>query len=300
MMTIGKALRAAWSAWSGALVLVAAAQAALLPNGNPTGTNPAVGPGGKSTLFPAPAQYVSAASSPWLTPGLDAQGFSAANGWTVNKIALQGNIRLDRSLPWTDAIPSFSQGEFLVFHTPEPGFGGAEIGLHYLPSVAGGSTDPHGAGVHWISVIHDNDPLDYELANGVAAPGGYTISLDNGYLGTLQAPGNPFYDGLAADGFFADTSDFLDVPFDLLKSGADIEFQTFIATWSPNDQSDPTKGGTINVYDGVAWGVQLPVPEPSTLALAALALSALVAQQMTTRRRQSVRAARNQPAMTIE
>lgn len=250
-----------------AVVFVSVAQAALIPSGAPInpGTNPAVGTGGRSVLTPAPAVYEIAGSCPWLVPALNAEGFSKANGWTINTQALQGNIQLNTYNAWVNSYGQVTAGGMTVAATNAPGDGGAGITLTYQPNTNMGTTDPSGAGVHWISVIYDNKPTAFEKANGAAYSPGYTVTLDNGYLGGTKVPNNPFYDGVApATGYAGNSTTFIDVPDDVLRSNADIEFQTFIATWNPNDANDRTKGGTITIYDGVWWGFQLPVPEPST------------------------------------
>lgn len=256
---------------------VSAAQAGLLiPNGNPTGVNPAVGTGGKSVLNPAPALYRIAGDCPWVIDALIVQGYNKANGWTINTQALQGDIQLDIYLPWVNEYPALKLGKYSFPATKSNGMGGAEIGLTYLPNTKAGSTDPTDA--RWISVIYENVPLPYEKANGQPYTNGYWATLDNGYnsKNTLNPPNNPFYEGLTGEGYAANKTTFVDIPSDTLRSNADIQFQTFVASWNPVNANDRTKGGTITLYDGVWWGFTLPAPEPSTWVMLVMGAGTIV------------------------
>ena len=237
------------------IVPVAAHAGLTAPNGNPSGASKA-GPatnGGYTLLNVDPANYRTAGNCPWLLPALNAQGFNAANGWTINFFALTGNIELDTYLAWVDTAPAFTQGKYSDPATPYPGEGGAELGLGYKPQ--GG--DPTGAGVHWIQVIRTNAPSAFGGGNGVNPPGdpGYTYYLDDGWTGQTIPPSNPFYDG----GYDADSTDFSDTPYRDLLSGDNWQAQVFIATEPVNK--------TLDIYDGVWWGFSNPTPEPGTLLL---------------------------------
>jgi hypothetical protein len=83
----------------------------LTPNGNPTGPALAVGTAGTSALNVNPASYRVAGDCPWVVPALNAEGFNAANGWTINTVALTGNdITLGTYLDYADVQPAITQG----------------------------------------------------------------------------------------------------------------------------------------------------------------------------------------------
>jgi hypothetical protein len=256
-----------------------ASAALLIPNGNPTGANPASQWNGSSTLVPSPASYRVAGDCPWIIPALNAEGFNAANLWTINTVALNGDITLGTYVPWVNTDPAITQGAFNFPAEGKLGFGGANIGLGYNPKAG----DPTGAGVHWIQVIHTNSPSAFGTGNAGGVPvGGYTNYIDNGYNGNAgngfnpPTPNNPFYDDLGA-GYAANSTDFVDAPARVIANGVDWQAQVFVATWAPNNANDRTKGGTITLYDGVWWGFQLAVaagvtdvflvPEPTTVVM---------------------------------
>lgn len=261
-----------------ALVVVAWGSSASLaslstPNGNPTGPAVALSAtnGGRSFLDPNPAQYMVAGSCPWLTPALDAQGYSEANGWTINRIALQGSITLATYRAWADTDPAVSKGGMSLAAENSPGQGGATIALTYTASTAQGTTDPSGASVRWLQVIRTNSPSGYGTANGnTTSVAGSTIYLDNGWNQPTdppnQRPDNPFYgsdDVDSSTGYAANATGFLDRPRRDLLIGIDWEAQVFVSTWDKANK-------IINIYDGVWWGFET-LPSPGTGTMLALA-----------------------------
>jgi len=242
------------------------------PNGNPTG--PAVAQsanGGYVFLDPSPAQYMVAGSCPWLTPALDAQGYSVANGWTINRIALQGSITLGTYRAWADTDPDVAKGGMSLGAENNLNAGGATIALTYTASTAMGTTDPSGDSVRWLQVIRTNRPSGFGTANGNSTfNAGYTIYLDNGWnqpsMPANQPPTNPFYGGDDADastGYAANATAFLDRPARLVDIGTDWEAQAFVSTWDSANK-------IINIYDGVWWGFQT-LPSPGTASMLAMA-----------------------------
>lgn len=258
-----------------ALVVLSGSGVALgsfdTPNGNPTGPAVALSAtnGGRSFLDPSPAQYMVAGSCPWLTPALNAQGYSAANGWTINRIALQGSITLGTYRAWADTDPSVSKGGMSLAAENSPGQGGATIALTYNASTAANTTDPSGASVRWLQVIRTNAASGFGTANGnTTFDPGFTIYLDNGWNNspTNTPPNNPFYGGDDIDsstGYAANDTAFLDRPRRDLLIGTDWEAQAFVSTWDRANK-------VINIYDGVWWGFQT-LPTPGTGAMMALA-----------------------------
>ncbi len=261
-----------------ALVVLSGSSVALgtfnIPNGNPTG--PAVAQsanGGYVFLDPSPAQYMIAGSCPWLTPALDAQGYSVANGWTINRIALQGSITLGTYRAWADTDPDVAKGGMSLGAENSLNSGGATIALTYTASTAMGTTDPSGDSVRWLQVIRTNRPSGFGTANGDSTfNAGFTIYLDNGWTGNNTPPTNPFYGGDDTDsstGYAANATAILDRPSRLVDIGTDWEAQAFVSTWDSANK-------VINIYDGVWWGFQtLPSPGTGTM----LALAGLVAMR---------------------
>jgi len=252
------------------LLCLSSARAVISPDpATSTYPNPAVSNGGTTTLDLNPLSYRVAGNCPWVQPALTAEGFSAANGWTINLVALTATATITRGTygPWADIDPNFSQGAFLNQHYDDVlGAGGVNIGLGYSP---GGAADPRGTN-NWIQVIHTKDPSGFGIANGVNEGNGYTDYIDNGYRATVQ---NPFYGGTnnSAGAYLGNATDFLDIPLRNLTPGTDWQAQVFVATWKPNNALDVTKGGSITLYDGVWYGFNT-VPEPGALSIIGVGL----------------------------
>lgn len=263
------------------ILLCSTAGAALLtPNGNPTGANPAMAANGTSTLD-LNANYRVAGNCPWLLPALSKEGYNAANNWTINVIALNGNISLGTYVPWVNADPPVTQGS-LGTVPPWPAAetansGGASLGLGYVPaattSTTLGANNPATTVTHWIQVVHTNDPTRFGALNGVNGGNGYTNYIDDGANfnaanpNNPQTPNNPFYD----PGYTANQKDFVDAPYRGLATRDDWQAQVFLAEWAPVNASDRTRGGTLDIYDGVWWGFHVApavgAPEPASLSL---------------------------------
>jgi hypothetical protein len=245
--------------------LVPAARAALLtPNGNPTGALTATSP-------PQPDGFTYTVSLDLASGGevierwnpldvLAAQGFSAANGWTITRFAFQGDHRLDTYYAWAEGYPVINQGALQVGPGGGAGSGGAAIGLHYLPR----GTDPTGAAVHWLQIIETNFPA--AGAVGIRDPfygDPYVLYLDD----VGNPAGNPFYDGIANAP--ADATDFIDAPSRPYRNNTDWNAWLFMATGD-------LAAHTLSFSDvAVHYGFIDPAggaanPEPSSLTLIAL------------------------------
>ena len=121
-----------------------------------------------STVNPNPA--ISASTCPWVTDGLNAQGFTVGTGWTINWKTLTGSVSIQKYFAYvtqqpTDTINSLSWGG----QGPFAYYGGAEAKLLYTPA----GTDPTGASVHWIQGLYTNSPLGRGVTYGNALGGGY-------------------------------------------------------------------------------------------------------------------------------
>jgi hypothetical protein len=111
----------------------APAQAAFLtPNGNPTGDSvawsPWYPPGVEAYRYQVSifaAQYGVFEDDPaglsMIGPALEAQGFSAANGWTITRFDLEGDLRLDRYFAWAESVPATTLRGFQYSHTAPRG-----------------------------------------------------------------------------------------------------------------------------------------------------------------------------------
>ena len=266
------------AAWCAFLAADGGARGDLIPNGNPTGNSTAgpssTGAGLFSKLDPNPAIYEPAGNCPWLLPALAAQGFSAANGWTINLVALtSSSLKMGNYAAWVDSAPKFGQNGLSVGATNDRGFGGAifSLGYQFNTQNAAKPTDPDPTTTHWIQVVHTNAPLSNEITYGVkdANQAGYYDVIDDTETGQKAAPTNPFYDNL----FAGNNTTLLDNPARPFVNGldgnpVDWEAQAFLTT------GDLTKK-TLTIYDGVWWGFTNTVPEPPPFALVALAVLAL-------------------------
>jgi PEP-CTERM motif len=249
------------------------------PNYNPAGgmgsASDNTGPNNiwTSTLNPNPA--IPFSYCPWITAGLNAQGFNTNNGWTINTYltnptlySLSGSLSMTQYFAWVTTQPTYTiNGGTFGGKGPFIDYGGADALLTYTPM----GTDPTGANVRWIQGVLTNDPKSGLGTNGVNVGGGFTEYLDNGsYYGT-----NPYYGNLGGIGMGAITSTQLfDAPArSCVVNGPTVQWeaQTFISTWNPGAK-------TINIYgQGIEWGFNLSaVPEPGPFALLMLGLVGLV------------------------
>ena len=171
------------------LTMASIANASLiLPAGGKNPSGPAqAGPGalgGFTLLDPSPAIFEPAGSCPWLLPALKKQGFDVAAG---NLLTLKGDIELDTYLAWVDTRPGIKQGAITRPASPAPDQGGANFGIGYH-SKAGDPTDS----VHWVQVIHTNDPLGRAKDFAVDEGNGFFDYIDD--IPDAGKPTNPYYD----------------------------------------------------------------------------------------------------------
>ncbi|HEV3257306.1 MAG TPA: PEP-CTERM sorting domain-containing protein, partial [Gemmataceae bacterium] len=208
----------------------------------------------------------------YLAQALSAQGFIHGNGWTINYSRLQGSLQLDTYEPWTENKPAVNEPTVSLPGAADNGFGGAALGLHYLPQ----GTDPTGASVHWIQLIHTNVP-DAGYANAWApdpSNQGYYSYLDN----SGNAAGDPFYDPIGS----ATSSDFIDVPARAYSNGSVWSADVYLVTGD-------TAAKSLTFYDGVGWGFTDPVAAPEPASLTLLGIGALAVGSYAWRRRKRAR-----------
>jgi PEP-CTERM motif len=242
-------------------------------NGNPIGGMASVTDGypnnyWTSSLYPNPA--IQEANCVWITQGLTAQGFTQANGWTVNTgVALTGSLSLEKYFAYVTTQPIGNiNGTNFGGAGAYADYGGAELRVLYTP----GAGDPTGNSVHWMQAIYTNSAISAGAqANAYNYGNGYYAYLDNaGTYGT-----NPDYDNNVGTNPTTST-EFLDIPGrdvppPLPPNSISWYAQVFIDTFNPTTK-------TINVYtNGVYWGFNLSdVPEPGPFGLLALGLVGLV------------------------
>ena len=181
------------------------------PNGNPTGPASARSP---TYWNPLPYYYVVSLSpgqattaQPWpdsisLNDILGAQGFTPANGWTIDRFNVQGTMTLNAYLAYTEAQPAYAGGTLNFGGQNVSGSGGAELGL----SFAAQGTDPTGADMHWLQVIHTNAPGANQWGR-LDVGNGDSWYIDDNLVQNLAAQG-PFY----GSGGFGNATDFFDAP----------------------------------------------------------------------------------------
>jgi len=183
---------------------------------------------------------------------------------------------------------TFGGGKNSVFNgstsTSGLGAGGAAAFLWALV----GTADPLGAG---LSTSATSAPFGWSTLNSMTASGGWTWGVNNGTNGTAgQAIGTVNPSGLAVGGFVYNGA----APFQVVGTSAGTSYEIVAVAWngafgtSANlgwssaftyatgaSASDPT--GTVNFSGNgmVPFGVA-PVPEPTTMALAALGGASLL------------------------
>jgi PEP-CTERM motif-containing protein len=219
---------------------------------------------------------------------LNAQGFTAANNWTLGPVLpladnatfniTQYNLCFNTCTGGGKTIVGAGFGEDMDF-TLDPNLA--------VPATPAGSTVTE----HWLQVVQTNAQV-----NGYGFPivplQGYW-QADNGQKNGGKAAGagtGPYYDSNSAPGDFSTPPKFHDLPAFYLGAGTYLHFDVF-PTW---DIFTPAAGkapasDTIDVGSvGLAWGFQIvAVPEPSTgmFMVAGLALIGLSGRYRFTRNR---------------
>jgi hypothetical protein len=268
-----------WMGLASCLILAPTARAAAITLGAGV-TNPP--PSLQSTgLVPAQVAIADTATlvqetnfASILQLTLNAQGFTAANNWTVDVIPLANNA-------------TFNITEYdLCFNTcgTKVGLGfGEDMDFTLNPNLAAPANVPAGSTVteHWLQILNENQPYG-GFGYGIVPLQGYW-QADNGDKAGGKAAGartGPYYDSNAPAGKYSTPPTFHDLPSFYLGAGTYLHFDVF-PTWdifTPATANAPATE-TIDVGSvGLAWGFQIvAVPEPSTgvFMVAGLALVGL-------------------------
>ncbi len=209
----------------------------------------------KATLFPI------ANFSNILQKTLDAQGFTAANHWTLNTntLTLAANATFD--------ITTYE----LSLNGGGTAFG-ETFDVTLAPNLAAPGGVPAGATVteHWLQLLNEDQQYG-GFGYAIAGEPGFW-QMDNGdhaAAGPASGPGNgPYYDSFAAPGAFSVPPTFHDFPHYYAGVGTYLHFtvvpvyDVYIPPIGPAAASE-----TIYTADfGISWGFYI-VPEPSTIIL---------------------------------
>jgi hypothetical protein len=204
---------------------------------------------------------------------LNAQGYTAANNWTLNTnaVALDPNANFN--------VTAYG----LSLNSRGTGFG-ETMQFSLSPDLAGPTNVPAGSTVtlHWIQLINSSSKINgYGYA--IAGQSGYW-QFDNGQINGSSAAGayyGPYYDSFAPPNTYSTPPNFYDFPDYYSGVGTYLNFET-VPVW---DVYTPgTNGGasteSIDVGDyGVAWGFQVEspsvVPEPSSFLLVTLGAASI-------------------------
>lgn len=187
---------------------------------------------------------------------LNAQGFTAANNWSL----VTNNAPLD-------ANATFTVSDYHLFLNGTGTAFGQNIDFTLNPNLAspavpGGST----ATLHWLQYVNTNAKVNnYGFA--INGQQGFW-QLDNGQVNGGAAAGaatGPYYDSNANPGDFSTPPTFHDAPQFYAGEGTYLHF-TAIPVWdiyTPAAGEDPATE-SINVGNyGISWGFAV-IPEPSS------------------------------------
>jgi hypothetical protein len=204
-----------------------------------------------------------------LQSTLNAQGFTAANNWTLapNVVTLANNA-------------TFNITAYNLFLNPGGTAFGETMDFTLNPNLAAPANLPAGstATLHWLQMLNEDKKYG-GFGFPIAGQQGFW-QLDNGDVNGGAAAGagtGPYYDSNAPGGGFSVPPTFHDAPQFYSGVGTYLHFNA-IPTWdvfTPAAGTTPAKE-SIDVADyGVAWGFQI-VPEPGTASIGLLMVVSLL------------------------
>jgi hypothetical protein len=234
------------------------------PNVQSTGLNP------QQTAIADKAVLVPVADfSAILQSTLIAQGFTAANNWTlVNNVAT------------LDDNATFNITAYNISLNPGGTAFGETMDFTLNPNLAQPGNLPAGstATLHWLQILNDDQRYG-NFGYAIAGQQGFW-QLDNGDVVGGAAAGagtGPYYDSNAPGGGFSTPPGFHDFPRYYAGVGSYLHFLA-IPTWDvfiPAGGGNPATESIMVGNYGIAWGFKI-VPEPSSITLIAFGVVAIV------------------------
>lgn len=202
--------------------------------------------------------------SPTLAAVLNAQGFTAANNWS-----LITGVATHAPMP---GVPTINLTTYQLFLNPAQTAFGMTIAFSVNASfVIPGDPLPEGAQVshHWLQYVNTDSKVN-GFGHAIADEEGFW-QMDNGQVNGGAAAGpatGPYYDSNSPPGDFSTPPNFFDEPKFYSGIGTYLHFTVIptIDVFIPATETEPALGRIYVADFGLTWGFRI-VPEPSTAAM---------------------------------